>query len=154
MANHSNLGAMGLDALLSVRLVRLADLLGGSAAALFERRFGLNTTELRIIVRLSATVPVTINELARQLSTDKGWVSRSLRALEQRGLVRRAPHPTDTRATLVYLAEAGEELQRRIFPVAKAHDDRLLEGLDRCEIQRLLDALTERTEAALLDNKP
>ena len=133
-------------------MVRLADLYGRSAAALFARHFGLNTTELRIVVRLSGAEPVTINELARQLSIDKGWVSRSLRALEHRGLVRRAPHPTDTRATLVYLAEAGDELQRRIFPIAKAHDDRLLEGLDRGRIERLLDALTIQAEAALLDN--
>ncbi|MEO6340592.1 MAG: MarR family winged helix-turn-helix transcriptional regulator [Caulobacteraceae bacterium] len=153
MPDHDNLDAMGLDALPSVRLVRLAELFGRSAAAVFERNFGLNTTELRIIVRLSNADAVTVNELARQLVTDKGWVSRSLKALEHRHLVRRSPHPTDTRATLVYLTGAGEELQRQIFPLAKAHDERLLSGVDRGEVERLLDELGQRVEAVLLDNQ-
>ena len=96
--------------------------------------------------------PLTRAQLGEMTGLSKVTASQLVERLEQRGLVRRAPHPTDTRATLVYLTDAAEELQRQIFPIAKAHDDRLLEGLDRCEIERLLDALMNRAESALLDN--
>ncbi len=51
--------------------------------------------------------PLTQRELAEGLSTDKAYTTVMLDDLEQRGLVRRTPHPVDRRAKLVTLTPAG-----------------------------------------------
>jgi len=145
---------LGIDELASVRLVRLAEIVSRSAARMLEKRFGVKQTELRILMRLSRSEQLAINELARQLDIDKGWISRSLRCLEERGLVERTAHPTDTRSALVRLTTAGRDLGRRMLPYSRAHNDRLFEGLNRAEAERMIDRLRVRAEMLLLDNEP
>lgn len=138
-----------LDGYVTVRIVQLAEVISRGAAQVFERRFGVKNTELRILVQLGGREGLAVNELARRTHVDKGWISRSLRALEKRGLVTRASHPTDTRASLVTLTAEGRRLVTRFAPVARARNERLLDGLDRHEVHRLLDALMARAEDIL-----
>ena len=47
---------------------------------------------------------------------------------------------------MVELTEAGQALVRSFAPVARARNERLLAGLDRAEVHRVLDALLLRAE--------
>jgi DNA-binding MarR family transcriptional regulator len=138
-----------MDDFVTVRLVLLADVIAKAAAETFESRFGVKNTELRILAQLSGKDALAVNEIARRTRVDKAWISRSIRALERRGLVSRADHPTDTRASLVSLSAKGRSLVEQLEPVARARNERLLEGLDRAEVRRLLDALLERADDLL-----
>ena len=137
--------ALALDGFVTVRIVQLAEIISRGASEVFEARFGVKNTELRILVHLAGQ-PMSVNELGRRTRVDKGWISRSLRAMEKRGMVRRARHPTDGRASVVELTEAGQALVRSFAPVARARNERLLAGLDRAEVHRGLDALLLRAE--------
>lgn len=57
--------------------------------------------------------PVTQRRLADMAGTDLMMTSQVLRALEQRGLVRRDPHPDDSRARAVSATDAGKKLANR-----------------------------------------
>ena len=133
--------ALAMDDFATVRLVLLADVIARGASEAFEARFGVKNTELRILVQLSGKGALAVNEIARRTRVDKAWISRSIAGLERRGLLKRARHPTDTRASLVSLTDKGRKLIGELAPVARARNDRLLEGLDRAEVQRLLDVL-------------
>ena len=137
--------AMALDGFVTVRIVQLAEIVSRGASEVFEARFGVKNTELRILVHLAGQ-SISVNELGRRTRVDKGWISRSLRAMEKRGMVRRAHHPTDGRASIVELTEAGRTLVQSFAPVAKARNERLLAGLDRDEVHRVLDGLMLRAE--------
>src|SRR5215472_11394177 len=139
-----------MDGFITVRAVQLAELISRGASQVFETRFGVKNTELRILVHLGRE-PLAVNELARRTRVDKGWISRSLLGLQRRGLVARMAHPTDSRASLVRLTADGEALVHGFAPVAAARNRRLLAGLDEQEVQRLLDALTLRAEDILLN---
>ncbi len=139
-----------MDGFITVRIVQLAEIISRGASQVFETRFGVKNTELRILVHL-ARGPLAVNELARRTHVDKGWISRSLRALEARGLVVRTPHPTDSRASLVSLTDQGEALVDRFAPVAAARNRRLLAGLDEAEVRRIFDALMLRAEDILMN---
>ena len=115
---------------------------------MFETRFGVKNTELRILVHLGGQ-SLAVNELARRTHVDKAWISRSLRALEARGLVVRTPHPTDARASLVRLSPEGEALVQSFAPLAATRNRRLLAGLDEAEVYRIFDALILRAEDIL-----
>jgi DNA-binding MarR family transcriptional regulator len=141
---------LAMDGFITVRVVQLAELISRGASEVFETRFGVKNTELRILVHLGRG-PLAVNELARRTRVDKAWISRSLRGLEDRGLVARTPHPSDSRASLVSLTEDGEDLVRRIAPVAAARNQRLLAGLDEGEVARMFDALRLRAEDILMN---
>jgi len=142
--------SLAMDGFVTVRVVQLAEIIARGASQVFEQRFGVKNTELRILVQLGKH-PLAVNELARRTRIDKGWISRSLRGLEQRGLVQRTIHPTDSRATLTALTAQGDQLVGAFAPVAQARNQRLLAGLDEAEVHGLLDALFLRAEDILLN---
>jgi len=139
---------IAMDGFITVKAVQLAEIISRGASQVFETRFGVKNTELRILVHLGRQA-LPVNELARRTHVDKGWISRSLKGLEERGLVLRSAHPTDARASLVRLTEAGEALVQSFAPVAAARNKRLLAGLDEREVYRLFDALIDRAEEIL-----
>jgi len=135
--------------LVSVRLVRLAELIARIATLTFEDRFGVKNTDLRILVMLGAYQPISVNEVSRRTHIDKAWISRSLRALLRRRLVRKIAHPSDSRASLVSLTKAGETLLRDIAPVALRHQRQLLHGLRSRDVEQILGILSDRAEEML-----
>lgn len=142
-------GMLELDGLVTVRLVQLAEIISRGASQVFERRFGVKNTELRILVQLAGRDLLAVNEIARRTMVDKAWISRSLRGLEKRGLVQRAPHPTDSRAALVSLTGDGRALVDSFAPVAAARNRRLLAGLDPEGVFEVLDGLLLRARDIL-----
>jgi DNA-binding MarR family transcriptional regulator len=145
----ADLSRLAMDGFVTVRLVQLAEIISRGAAQVFEARFGVKNTELRILVQLGGREPLAVNEIARRTHVDKGWISRSLLGLERRGLVARKPHPSDTRASLAFLTPKGEELVASFAPIAMARNRRLLAGLNEAEVYRVLDGLLVRAEDIL-----
>src|SRR5690242_18581610 len=58
-------------------------------------------------------------ELATNANTDPMMTSQVLRALAERGLVERLPHPRDPRANLVRPTAAGRALANQALPVVE-----------------------------------
>jgi MarR family 2-MHQ and catechol resistance regulon transcriptional repressor len=58
--------------------------------------------------------PLTLGELAERLYVDKSTASRIVDALERKGYLGRAPHPTDARALSLSATPAGTRLVRKI----------------------------------------
>lgn len=83
-------------------VVLLAD---GMERGLAER--GLSRARAQLLWRLGQHGPMTQRDLSRALSCTPRNVTGLVDALEAGGLVARAPHPTDRRATLVTLTEQG-----------------------------------------------
>ena len=67
---------------------------------------GLSWTRVLALRRLT-TQPLTLRGLSARLAADPPYVTLMVDDLEERGLVRRKPHPEDRRAKLVELTEAG-----------------------------------------------
>jgi DNA-binding MarR family transcriptional regulator len=96
---------------------------------------------LHVITAHGATRP---SEIADALRIAPRSATEVIDALESRGLVTRAPDPTDRRATRVEATEEGLRLSRLIADVRRAegeqHFDRL-SGEDRAELDRILRLL-------------
>ncbi|HXO22050.1 MAG TPA: MarR family transcriptional regulator [Thermoanaerobaculia bacterium] len=89
----------------------------------------------------------TLNELAAHLYLDKSTASRVVDALERKGYVVRAPHPTDGRAVLLELTSAGRTLYERIEREILAEERDLLAGFDP-EIRQAMTQLVARLARA------
>jgi DNA-binding MarR family transcriptional regulator len=132
--------------LVSVRIVRIADLILRIGAVTFKQQFGVTPTDLRILIILGAYQPISVNEVSRKTHIDKAWISRSLTPLLRRNLIVTAAHPSDGRASLLSLTKKGEELLRKIAPVAQKYQRELLQGQNARDVERVLDLLSARAE--------
>ena len=137
--------------LVSVRIVRLSELILRIGTIAFKDRFGVKPTDLRILVMLGAYQPISVNEVSRRTHIDKAWISRSLRGLLRRKLITKTSHPSDSRASLLSLTKKGEALLREIAPVAEGYQRQLLQGQRARDVERVLDLLSARAEAMYED---
>lgn len=132
--------------LVSVRVVRVSDLLMRIGKITFEKRFGVKLTELRILIILGAYHSISVNEISRRTHIDKAWISRSLTGLLRRKLIKKTAHPVDSRASSLSLTKKGEALLLQIAPVAEEYQRQLLQGQRRDDVERALDLLASRAE--------
>jgi DNA-binding MarR family transcriptional regulator len=89
------------------------------------RPFGLTHVQFVLLASLTwldAEGPVTQRSLAEHAATDEMMTSQVLRALEERGLVERAQHPSDGRARALRVTVAGRALANEAVVAVEACD--------------------------------
>jgi DNA-binding MarR family transcriptional regulator len=79
--------------------------------------WGLTPAVARALVHLSPDHAIPMRELAGALRCDNSYVTSVVDGLEQRGLARRRPHPTDRRIKVIELTEQGAALAIRVRTV-------------------------------------
>lgn len=93
--------------------------------------------------------PVTQARLAQFISVDVMMTSEVVRALERKGLVRRARHPRDARAWSLALTEPGAATIRQALPLVEAADHAFFAavGAEVADLTRLLNRLLAAGDA-------
>jgi DNA-binding MarR family transcriptional regulator len=96
-----------------------------------------------LLLRLLAAEPKTLRAIAEWLAADAPYVTLMVDDLEQRGLVRRKPHPEDRRAKLVQLTAAGRAAAARAEAILDEPPAALREVSDKdlATILRVLERL-------------
>jgi DNA-binding MarR family transcriptional regulator len=87
--------------------------------------FGLTHVQFVLLASLSwldVGGPVTQRRLADHAAADVMMTSQVLRVLEERGLIRRAPHPDDRRARALAVTQDGQALADRAVVAVEACD--------------------------------
>ena len=102
---------------------------------------GLGWSLAAVLGRLDRTGAMTTAELARAEMVKPQSMGSFLAELEQEGLVRRQPHPTDGRQILFSLTEAGVEARRRRQAAKLAWLTTAIERCDAGERRTLVDAI-------------
>ena len=100
---------------------------------------GLPFSRVRVLWRLERG-PSTLAELAHDMGTDAPATTVLINALEQRGLVKRSPHPTDRRAKQVSLTAAGRRMLRIVETITD-QPPAAVESLPSPELERLRETL-------------
>src|ERR1700675_3873909 len=65
----------------------IANKLSRSATALYQKRFGVNVTEWRMMSLLAIEPGITASRICYVIGFDKGPVSRTLALMQKRGLI-------------------------------------------------------------------
>jgi DNA-binding MarR family transcriptional regulator len=92
---------------------------------------------------LLAWGPMRPTQLSEVLATGASHVSKIVRRLEGDGLVERTTDPSDGRATLIRLTDAGEEAARSVYALGDRMIAEVLESWSAADVRRYT-ALTER----------
>jgi DNA-binding MarR family transcriptional regulator len=130
----------------------LGDLLMRAARTL-RRRFGavlapwdLSPHQARALRVVGSGDGVRLSELAEALRIAPRSATEVADGLQERGLVERAADPTDRRAVVLTVTEAGRQVQREVDDARAADAQELFGRLsagDRAELARILRALTD-----------
>ena len=145
-----------ITAMMSSRLMVLANLLRRGAILRYKRLAGLSSVEFGLVASLGRRPPMSVVRLAEAVGMDKGQISRALAGLVSRKLVARAVNPRDNREVLVSLTRTGLAAHDTIVAGAQERNQRLLEQLDADEVAMLLahiDRLTRKAETMLAVEK-
>ncbi|GHF02093.1 hypothetical protein GCM10017786_39110 [Amycolatopsis deserti] len=107
------------------------------------RRVGeeVGLTPAQVVALRELSEPITARELASRMSCEASNATFVIDRLEDQGLVRRRPHPTDRRAKEIVLTDAG--VQARSGVLERLNRTSPLVSLDRDRQESLVELLRE-----------
>ena len=145
---HNDTELAPITAMLSSRLMVLANLLKRGAILRYKRLAGLSSVEFGLVASLGRRSPMSVIRLAEAVGMDKGQISRALAELVSRKLVAKAVNPRDNREVLVCLTRTGLAAHDAIVAGAQERNRRLLEQFSPEELKLFLAQVDRLTESA------
>jgi DNA-binding MarR family transcriptional regulator len=115
---------------------------------------GFTVSEWRVLAALAGSEPISIGHIAQITTIKQSTVSRLLDRMEAAGYVERLNKDGDRRITLVTITPAGNRMVLRLIPLAREHEQRVLEpfGLQRAEeLKSTLRSIIELHGTPVLD---
>ncbi|WP_342740782.1 MarR family transcriptional regulator [Bradyrhizobium sp. B117] len=137
-----------ITAMLSSRLMVLANLLKRGAILRYKRLTGLSSVEFGLVASLGRRPPMSVARLAEAVGQDKGQISRALANLLSRKLIAKLANPKDSREVLISLTAAGLAAHDAIVEGAQERNRQLLDQLSPKELETLLEQIDRLTAAA------
>lgn len=110
--------------------------------------YGATADQFVLLATLARGHALTQRELARRMSSDPSTVRAMLVLLEQRGLVERRTHPTDSRARTVALTARGKRTFRQLWTAGEPIRAQILSALQPDEAETFV-RLLNRIAAAM-----
>ncbi len=105
------------------------------------RSLGLTTSKMRALAVLAVIEGPLIGELAVYTVIEQSTLSRSLDQLEADGLARRETDANDSRATRVYITDAGRAAFESLWPHMAAAQSRMFRGIPEDERRAFVGTL-------------
>jgi DNA-binding MarR family transcriptional regulator len=158
LANHNSSAARDgtMRELLTIRMIGLLELLRQSGTLANQREFGLSRVEWRVMVQVGGYAPLSLSDLAELSGFDRGQLSRTVKAMVQRGLLISRRRPGGP-MIIITLSEEGQVVHDRMvalaidrnrFIVGDLADDTLAQfGTVLDEVSRKAQLLLEREQA-------
>jgi len=119
----------------------IANKLARSANVLYQKRFGVSITEWRILSQLAIEPGIPASRICYVIGFDKGPISRTLTAMQKRGLIAIQTNPSDARSYSIYLTPEGKRIHDGIIILALERERRLLGCLQPKEREVLINLL-------------
>jgi len=132
---------LDLDRYVPALITFIANKLSRSATVLYQKRFGVNVTEWRILALLAIEPAISAARICHVIGFDKGPVSRTLAVMEQSGLVTIRTDESDGRTHAISLTSKGRTTHDQVIAAALERERRLLSCLRKDEREMLINLL-------------
>ncbi|MBB1431043.1 MULTISPECIES: MarR family winged helix-turn-helix transcriptional regulator [unclassified Pseudoalteromonas] len=127
-----------LATFLPYQLTNVATRVSNDFAEVYQTKYGLNIPQWRILANLAQYGQSNAKDLCTQANMDKSTVSRAVKVLIDKGLVKSELNAQDKRAALLVLSKAGQNLYEQIAPDALNWEKQLLSTLTNEEYEVLV----------------
>ena len=135
------MATLRLNDFVPYRLSYTSNLVSEAIARTYESLFGLTIPEWRLVVVIAEHDGITQAAICTRTGMDKVTVSRAAIALTARGLIARAPSPTDRRSHDLALTGEGRALYAQVAPKALELEKQIFGGLDEEELRAFVATL-------------
>lgn len=133
-----------LTQFLSYRIVRLHHALNAQAVAVLDSVAGVSLPQWRVIAMIGSGMARSSRDIARKSIIDPALISRTVKGLEDAGLLLTSRQKQDRRVIDLSLTQQGRDIYERTLPHMQGRQDSLIGALDPEEqeaIFRILDKL-------------
>lgn len=110
--------------------------------------YGINPTQLYLLFEISNQCDINQEEISKRFNINKGSVARSLKKLEDKGMVVRQIDENNRRQNRIILTELGNETLNRTKSILKDWEDKVIldEGfIDRELLVKVLKEIAIKT---------
>ena len=146
---YSNASAKATEC--AMNLVFTADLLVKRISELIQPFDLTPASGLVLSILADSESPLPPNQIADRLIISRATVTGLVDSLEQRGYVRRLPHPSDRRMLLIEPTDTGRQVADAFRPIVHQHQKVWIDVLNEKEQGQLIDFL-KRLQATLTDS--
>src|SRR6266568_254226 len=108
---------------------------------------GTTSTQCLILTEVGRNGPMTLAELGRRTSLDKGWLSRAVETLVQEGLLTKALGEADRRTIRIALSPAGQTRYQQLNETLDAHAQRVMARIPPAEREQVAHTLARLYQA-------
>lgn len=136
---------------LPYRLSVLSNTISRNIAEIYDREFGLNIWQWRVMAVVAEAPGLSATQVTRRTAMDKVAVSRAVSGLIELGYMTRESSEEDARRSVLVLSTQGRGIYNQIVPLALGYERELLEGMDERELEELQAALSHLAAIASPD---
>ncbi|MEO1557748.1 MAG: MarR family winged helix-turn-helix transcriptional regulator [Pseudomonadota bacterium] len=147
MNTHDTPSFQTPSSFVTFRLARLQNRLNAQGAALLKSKSGLSLVEWRLIQTLRMIKNASLTEIAEHVQMDKGQLSRKIKSMVEKGLLKSKTDTHDHRVQHLALTPRAEELSARMMPVMEGRQQRLLADVSGEELE-VFYSVIDKIEAA------
>ena len=105
--------------------------------------FGINSTQLHLLFEISHQENLNQEKIASRCSINKGAVARSIRKLEEKGLVKRQIDENNRRQNKVSLTSKGKETLEKSYEILNNWENEVIKPKGYIEKELLQQILKE-----------
>lgn len=124
----------GIEDVITFRLQRLVAIGERAGDDWSQRLFNLSLNEWRLLALIRARAPSRAGDMADLLLMDKSQMSRVIKSLLGKALIRSFPDPADGRASALELTAEGIAVYVRVFDEVMQSNERILSVLSAEEV--------------------
>lgn len=154
MNKHKHPSFRSPSSFVTFRLARLQASLNAQATGLLKARAGLSLVEWRLIQTLRMHESASLTELASIVQMDKGQMSRKIKAMVERGLLRTETDKEDQRVQHLKLTAAAEQLSENMMPTMEARQDLLLAEVSEEDLATFYSVVDKLEKASKVRDIP
>ena len=138
---------------LPYRLSVLSNTISRSIAEIYDREFGLNIWQWRVMAVVGESSGVSATDVAERTAMDKVAVSRAVSGLIELGYLTREASQIDARRSVLALTKQGQSIYRQIVPLALDYEKDLLKGIEKHELEAFQNTLSQLASIVSPDRK-
>ncbi len=104
-------------------------------------KYEMTADQFVLLAALARGDALTQRELGQRMSSDPSTVRAMLVLLENKGIVKREAHPSDSRARTVALTPLGKRKFKQLWKASEATREQMVNSLSPRETQQLIELL-------------
>jgi DNA-binding MarR family transcriptional regulator len=131
---------------LAAYIMGVANRLANGASNHYRKKFGMGMSEWRVMMAIGTSSHRIVREVAEKADIDYAAASKSLRLLQERGLVDIEQTNRRGRAAIAHMTPEGMALYRKLRESARKRQQRLISTFTPQEVEQLW-SLLRRIEA-------